>query len=199
MKLLRAAFLFISLLMAACRDSNVDAYRVPKENDANSSVAADASASSSTPPVASTTATDADLSWTAPAGWQPKPLGEMRKGSYAIAGAAGVTADVSITAFPGAVGGEFANVNRWRSQLGLPPIFESDLDASVTHLSQNGLTFTLVDLASTDAANSRRILGAMAPYEGAMWFFKISGPDAFVATTKTAFLEFLATVKPATP
>jgi hypothetical protein len=146
-----------------------------------------------------TTAGDAGLTWIAPAGWEPKPPGAMRKGSYTIAGAAGTTADVSITAFPGAVGGEFANINRWRGQLSLAPLVESELDASVTHLRQNGLTFTFVDLASTDATTSRRILGAMAPYEGAMWFFKLSGPDAFVATTKPAFLEFLATVKPATP
>jgi hypothetical protein len=194
----RAALLFLSLLIAACRDSKVDAYRVPKENDANFPVAADSSASSSVP-AAAPAATNLGLTWTAPAGWQPKPLGVMRKGSYTITGTAGATADVSITAFPGAVGGEFANINRWRGQLSLPPIIESDLAVSSTHLGQNGLAFTLVDLASTGAANSRRILGAMAPYEGAMWFFKISGPDAFVATTKRAFLEFLATVKPATP
>ncbi|HXA80792.1 MAG TPA: hypothetical protein VNV14_05945 [Opitutaceae bacterium] len=210
MKLLRAAFLFISLLIAGCRDSKVDAYRVPKEKDANFPVAAAAPTPDPAPvpassdggmnvaPVAAATG-DAGLTWTAPASWQAKPLGVMRKGSYTIVGAAGVTADVSITAFPGAVGGEFANVNRWRSQLSLPPIVESDLDASVTHLSQDGLTFTLVDLTSTDAANPRRILGAMVPYDGAMWFFKLSGPDAFVATTKRTFLDFLATVKPATP
>jgi hypothetical protein len=195
----RAVLLFLSLLMAGCRDSKVDAYRIPKENDSNFPVASDSSAPLSDPAAAPAATTDTGLTWTAPASWQPKPLGVMRNGSYTIAGTAGVTADVSITAFPGAVGGEFANINRWRGQLSLPPIVESDLHFSVTRLSQDGLTFTLVDLASTDAAHPRRILGAMAPYEGAMWFFKISGPDGFVATTKRAFLEFLTTVKPATP
>jgi hypothetical protein len=206
---LRGALLFLSLLMAACRDSKVDAYRIPKEKDANFPVTAAAAAPSPAPAAASTpadgmnvpvaAASDAGLAWTAPASWQSKPLGALRKGSYAIAGTTGVTADVSITAFPGAVGGELANLNRWRGQLSLPPIVESDLDSSVTRLSQNGLTFTLVDLAGTDAANPRRILGAMVPYEGAMWFFKLSGPDAFVATTKRTFLDFLMTVKAATP
>jgi hypothetical protein len=207
---LRAALLFLPLLVAGCRDSKVDAYRVPKENDAALPVTVPASAPSPapavapvasdggigvTPPAAATA--DAGLIWSAPTNWQPQPLGAMRKGSYTIAGAAGATADVSITAFPGAVGGELANVNRWRSQLSLPPVAESDLAASVTRISQNGLTFTLVDLAGADAASPRRIIGAMAPYEGAMWFFKLSGPDAFVATTKRSFLDFLMTVKPA--
>jgi hypothetical protein len=206
----RAALLFLSLFIAACRDSEVDAYRVPKEKDANFPVTA-APAPLSAPAVAPAAAdggmkvtslvpaSAAGLTWTAPASWQAKPLGVMRKGSYAIAGAAGVTADVSITAFPGAVGGELANINRWRSQLSLPPIVESDLDTSVTHFAQGGLTFTLVDLAGNDAANPRRILGAMVPCGGAMWFFKLSGPDAFVATIKRTFLDFLTTVKAATP
>jgi hypothetical protein len=205
---LLGALLFLSLLVAACRDSKVEAYRVPKEKDANFPVTTDAPAPLSAPVVAPAAsggdmgvapAADAGLTWVAPTSWQPKPLGAMRKGSYAISGAAGVTADVSITAFPGAVGGEFANINRWRSQLSLPPIAESDLAASETRFSQNGLTFTLVDLVSANAANPRRILGAMVSYGGAMWFFKLSGPDAFVATTKRTLLDFLMTVKPATP
>ncbi|HEY8836407.1 MAG TPA: hypothetical protein VIO16_01750 [Dehalococcoidia bacterium] len=125
----------------------------------------------------------------------------MRKGSFTVAGDAGATADLSITAFPGAVGGELANINRWRGQVSLPPIEEGELAAAVTRLSQNGLAFTVVDVVSTDAASPQRILGAMVPYEDAMWFFKLSGPGALVATTKPAFLEFLKTVKaaPATP
>jgi hypothetical protein len=196
----RIALLFLSLLLAACRDSKVDAYRVPKEKDANFPATAVASAPAPAPAAAPAAANaGSDLTWTAPAGWQSKPLGAMRKGSYAITGAAGASADVSITAFPGAVGGELANINRWRGQLGLPPIVASDLAASVTRLSQNGLTFTLVDLASTGAASPRRVLGAMAPYGDAMWFFKLSGPGASVATAKRAFIEFLTTVKLVAP
>ena len=143
------------------------------------------------------TVSGAGLAWTAPAEWQTKPLGMMRKGSYSVSGEGGATADVSITAFPGAVGGELANVNRWRGQVGLPPIEENVLASSVTRLAQNGLGITVVDLVSADPANPQRILGAMVPYEGAMWFFKLSGPDALVTKTKPAFLEFIKTVKAA--
>ncbi len=187
---LLATLFFLSLLIAACRDSKVDAYRVPKEKDASLPFTVTTAGQPFDPanvpavaptvpgggmPVAAATA-DSGLTWTAPASWQPKPLGTLRKGSYAIIGSAGVTADVSITAFPGAVGGEFANVNRWRGQLALPPIVESDLAVSVTHLSQNGLTFTFVDLVGTDTASPQHILGAMAPYEGAMWFLSSAAP-----------------------
>jgi hypothetical protein len=39
----------------------------------------------------------------------------------------------------------------------------------------------------------------MTPYQDAMWFFKLTGPDAVVARAKPAFLDFLQTVKPVTP
>ncbi len=123
----------------------------------------------------------------------------MRKGSFTLAGEAGATADLSITAFPGAVGGELANINRWRGQVGLPPITDAELPAAATRFTANGLPFTVVDLAGADLANPQRILGGMTPYEGAMWFFKLTGPDALVAKAKPAFLDFLKTVKTTTP
>jgi hypothetical protein len=214
---LRLVLVSLSLLIAACRDSKVNAYRVPKEKDVVLPVTAVADATSPSPTPASApaavpaapgggmagtpvaVAAGPGLTWTAPAQWQPKALGAMRKGSFIIVGEAGATADLSITAFPGAVGGEFANVNRWRSQVALPPLAETDLASAVTHLTSNGLAFTVVDFASTDAANPQRILGAMAPYDGAMWFFKLTGPDALVTKEKPAFLEFLKTVKAAAP
>jgi hypothetical protein len=128
------------------------------------------------------------LSWTAPPQWTPKAGSAMRKGSYAVSGPEGV-GDVSITAFPGDVGGNLANVNRWRGQLGLPPV--SDLESAVQPLDTNGLRMLVFDGAN----NGSRILGAIVPRPGGMWFFKLTGPDALVARTKPAFLEFLQTVK----
>jgi len=142
------------------------------------------------------TAAGAGLAWTAPADWKPKPASAMRKGSYAVPGDGGAEADLSITAFPGDVGGEVANVNRWRNQLQLPPLSEADVAAVVTRVEHNGLTFTFVDVASAGAEHPQRIVGAMVPFEGATWFFKLLGPATAVAQAKPAFEKFLATVKP---
>jgi hypothetical protein len=138
------------------------------------------------------------LTWTAPSDWQPKDLGTMRKGSYTLTGANGATADLSITAFPGAVGGELANINRWRGQLSLADITAAEMPAATAHVTVGDLAFTVVDLAGT-GENPQRICGAMVPYEQAMWFFKLSGPDAVVAAQKPAFLSFLQTVKASAP
>jgi hypothetical protein len=215
----RAIFLSLALLLSGCNKTEVGSYRVPKEKGPELPATAATSPASSpaspalsgpapagasggsmaTTPVA--IAAGPGLVWNAPPDWQPKPLGAMRKGSFVVAGDAGATADLSITAFPGAVGGELANINRWRGQIALPPIDEHNLAAAVTRLNQNGLTFTVVDLFNAEATQPQRILGAMVPYERAMWFFKLSGPDALVTKTKPAFLEFIKTVQaaPAAP
>ena len=145
------------------------------------------------------TAAGSGLTWTAPAAWKVKPPSAMRKGSYLV-GEGDVTADLSITAFPGDVGGEAANVNRWRGQVSLPPLGDAEIAGAVTRVSANGLTIGVVDFAGAGDKASR-ILGAMVPFGGATWFFKLMGPDAVVAAAKPAFLEFIKTVKaaPATP
>jgi hypothetical protein len=134
------------------------------------------------------TATDQPLVWTAPAGWTPKAVSSMRRGSYSIGGPEGA-GDVSITAFPGAVGGNLANVNRWRGQLQLPPV--TDLAGAVQPLEANGL-----HLLVFEGANSgQRMLAAIVPRPNDTWFFKLTGPDALVTREKPAFLDFLKTVR----
>jgi hypothetical protein len=134
------------------------------------------------------TAAGQALVWTAPSDWTPKAGSAMRKGSYTISGPEGA-GDLSITAFPGDVGGDLANVNRWRGQLQLPPVAE--LAGAVDTLDANGLHLLVFDAAN----GGSRILGAIVPRPGETWFFKLTGPDDLVARTKPAFLDFLKTVK----
>lgn len=197
----------LSLLATGCQKEEVTAYRIPKETPpphAHGQAQGTPAADSSTPaapgapgdmastPVA--TASGANLQWTAPAHWATKSGSSMRKGSYAIKGDGG-EADMAITAFPGDVGGDLANLNRWRGQLGLPPVGQAEFESSTQHLDRNGLHMTVVDIVGT-GANAQRILGAMVPHGGATWFFKLTGPDALVAKEKPAFVAFLDTIKP---
>lgn len=206
----------LPLLLTACRRAEVTSYRVPAEKDPEMPMASPdsgaAAASSGSMPAAPGAAAGASmaetavptaegpgLAWTAPAAWESKPASAMRKATYAVPGPGAAAGDLSITAFPGDVGGELANVNRWRGQVQLPPLDDSSLPGAVTHQDQNGLTLTVVDFASGAANNPQRILGAIVPYNGGTWFFKLMGPDAVVAAAKPAFLEFLKTVHPTQP
>ncbi|HVU34213.1 MAG TPA: hypothetical protein VHE61_12320 [Opitutaceae bacterium] len=165
----------------------------PQSQTASSPAAASPDMASTAVPVAQ----GAGLAWTAPGSWEAQPLSPMRKGSYRVGGASGATADMSITAFPGDVGGELANVNRWRGQVQLPPISDADLPNHVTRADHDGLRITVVDVSGS-GADAPRILGALVPYHGATWFFKLSGPASVVGQAKPAFLSFLQSVKPAT-
>ena len=134
------------------------------------------------------TAADQPLVWTAPAGWTAKNGSSVRRGSYAVSGAEGA-GDVSITAFPGDVGGNLANVNRWRGQLQLPPV--GDLTGALQPLDANGLHMLIFEGANQGA----RMIGVIVPQAGATWFFKFTGPDALVAREKPVFLDFLKTIR----
>jgi hypothetical protein len=188
------------VMLAACRDSSVASYRIPKEKDAPVSSHDHGSAPAGMPgagglsdlPVAGAEASS--LAWTAPAPWTPKPASAMRKGSYTVGEEGGATADLSITAFPGDVGGEAANVNRWRGQVGLPELPDADVPAAVSRLKVGALDVGYVDLVN----GPKRMLAAFVPYEGATWFFKLTGPDAVVAAAKPAYLEFLRSLRPGT-
>jgi hypothetical protein len=193
-----------TLLLAACGEEKVAVYQVPKEKDPAMPGMASADVGGPAAPAAGTsmadaavpTASGADLSWLAPAEWSPKPPAPMRKASYGVPGA-DAGAELSITAFPGDVGGELANVNRWRSQIGQAPLRPEELDASVTREQANGLSFTIVELAPGGGdANGKAILGAIVPFAGSTWFFKLTGPGPAVKAAKPAFILFLRSVKP---
>jgi hypothetical protein len=146
-------------------------------------------------PVPPPPASESGLSWTAPADWTPKPLGQMRKGSFAVRGADGVEADLSITMLSAATNPLLENINRWRRQISLPPLTEPQIAAETTTLTNGELKFTLVDYTGTQPTGAAtHLLGAIL-YRGAeAWFFKLTGPDSVVAGQKAAFSEFLKTV-----
>jgi hypothetical protein len=212
----------VLLTAPACREAKIVTYKIPKEAGppaaapASTAPANDPHAGLGIPPVnasaapapaaapggtdmASTpvpTASGADLSWTAPADWQSRPASAMRKATFIIPGAsAGEQAELAVTAFPGDVGGLLANVNRWRGQLQLAPVDAAALHSTLTHLDINTLHVELVELVGPESPERKRVLGAIVPVKGSTWFFKLSGPDAFVAAKKTEFIGFLQTLK----
>jgi len=136
-----------------------------------------------------------DLTWTAPATWTVKPLGQMRKGSFSLPGAGGSEADLSIIAFPGDAGGIAENLNRWRGQVKLDPLSPTELASSAHTLANAGLRFTVVDYVGTTANGPTRLLGAVLPLEKETYFIKLMGPEPVVTQHKEAFMEFLKTIK----
>ena len=182
------------LLLSACRDPEVRAYRVPKEKLPEPPPAA-GKASPHAPAAAG-----AALAWQAPTHWQEREASGFRRGSFTVPGSEGAEADLSIIAFPGQAGGLVENLNRWRGQLELPAATESELSSDMAHIDvKSGLHFDVVDFVGTANGAPTRIVGAVVEFGGQSWFFKLMGPDALVASEKRAFLDFLQSVTPAAP
>jgi hypothetical protein len=179
------------LLISGCRKAEVTSYRVPKEAPPTMPGMAPADMAST----AVTTAQGHDLEWQAPEHWISQPASAMRRGSYLIKYAEGPSAELSITAFPGDVGGDLANINRWRNQLQLAPLSPAELPGAYTVIQTDEFEFKLADLNNHNLAEPQRTLSAFTTFEGSTWFFKLTGNESVVASERPAFLSFLKTVK----
>lgn len=125
--------------------------------------------------------------WTTPAGWQAVDPSEFRLASFRVTGPDGKTADVSVIPLPGLAGGDLSNVNRWRGQVGQPPVTEAELGAIAEPLVISGQPAALYDQSS----DTTRILAVIHHREGTAWFFKMTGETRLVADQKPVFREFL--------
>ena len=85
----------------------------------------------------------------------------MRVASFKVTDANGKQADVSIVPLAGMCGGDFANVNRWRGQVGLPDAPDDELQNAVENVEAGGQPAQLYDVVgkNPDDGASSRILG----------------------------------------
>ena len=135
---------------------------------------------------------DGRLTWTVPEGWTQAPKGGMGGyASFTVKGADGGEARVAVSHFPGDVGGDLANVNRWRGQVGMAPVKPEDLAALVVKVSAGPKTLQLVDCSGTQF----RCTAAWVRHGADTWFFKFTGPDALVGAEKAKFTAFLESVR----
>ena len=141
-----------------------------------------------------TSAGDAEkpkVAWTLPADWKPAQGSQMRYASFSASGENGSVADISVSFFPGSVGGDLGNVNRWRNQIGLAPVAETDLPSLIIPVPVKDGTIKTMELAGTNT----KMLAAWIPVNGNTWFFKLTAPSALADRQKDSFMHFLKSVR----
>jgi len=131
------------------------------------------------------------IKWEAPGEWKTIPASAMRYASFEVDGRDGAKADISVSVFDGDAGGDLPNVNRWRAQIGLPPVTGDDLNSLVVPVKARDAGISSVDMAGPKG----RILAGWTQVDGQSWFFKLMGPDALAAQEKPAFTKFLQSVQ----
>jgi hypothetical protein len=131
-----------------------------------------------------------------PEGWQEKAPSEMRIASFTALGPNGQSADVSVIPLP-IVGRDLELVNMWRSQVRLPATTDPGAVSQAQPITIGADPGRLFDFASEQpmiGKSRQRILVAMLTRGMMSWFFKMTGEDAFVASQKEKFLQFLKSV-----
>lgn len=134
--------------------------------------------------------------WTVPTDWTSVPPTSMIHSKWTIGGgAAAAGADVTVSVFPGETGGLLPNLNRWRSQVGLKPAPEAELNALIDNLEVAGGKGTLVDFAGShpESGQPSRIVAAVVRRDGFSWFYKLLGKPEAVESQRAAFIKFVQT------
>ena len=138
----------------------------------------------------STMASAKELEWTIPDNWELSPKkSSMRLATFTVKGDASLA--ISVSRFPGNVGGELANVNRWRGQIGLEPVTAGDLQKGLEVIESAVGKAKLVDISN----DGKQMLAVMLPYEKSTYFFKLMGAEDAVSKQKESMVKLIKSLK----
>jgi hypothetical protein len=198
--------LAVGLLLAGCQRDEVTHARVPKnapaapqQEPAGSAsagamppMAAPGGMSGEVPPPPTVAPADA-VKWTLPPGWtESLSSGGMRYATLKPPVEGKI--DVSVITLPGPAGGELANVNRWRGQIGLAPIDDTALARARQTVKAPVGPVAVYDFSSEGAAPSRMV-AALLVTGGNSWFIKMVGDPGPVASARPDFVKLLETLR----
>lgn len=145
-------------------------------------------------PAADGTFTAGGYRFTVPAGWVAGPERPMRLATFYVGGAKNV--EVTAHEFGAVAGGVLINVNRWRSQFGLPDATPEEVDA-LPKLPMLGRSATAVELTGhltdtmrgVDLADAL-LFGVIVERGEKLVFVKLTGPAAEAKAARPAVEAF---------
>jgi len=143
------------------------------------------------------TAGEAKPSWQVPPGWEEVPGGQFLVAKFLIHGSGVEQAAVNVSSARGEGGGLAGNVNRWRQQLGLAQLPQSEVEKLVTPLEVQGGKAILVEMSGAGAGSGQktRLVGAIIRQANGTWFYKLMGSEPVVEREKAAFTQFVKTAQ----
>src|SRR5438067_8482854 len=181
--------LVLLLAFAGCRRAEVAHYQVSKTAEAQApAFPMMGSPGAGAIPDFPAASLASGLEWTLPKGWTQTRASGVRYATLKPVAQGKI--DVSVVVLPGPAGGELANVNRWRGQIGLGPIDQSALAAVKSSLKTKAGAVSVYDLVSDGEKQSRLLAAILASDEGT-WFIKMLGDERPVASARPEFLRLL--------
>ena len=128
--------------------------------------------------------------WKIPQSWKPGKPSTMRTASFVVSDSNGGTLDISVSSFPGDVGGLLANVNRWIGQIDLAPVSQSSIEQYCSAKSFAGHQGHFVEAYGKEKA----VLAGILFLEKESWFFKLIGERTLAKSEKGSFISFLDSI-----
>ncbi len=137
---------------------------------------------------------DPGFSYTVPEAWEVMPPSRMVLLTFQSANSERAdTVSISSSAFPGEVGGQLANINRWRRQIGLGPVEEAEAMALVQPLNISGKEAWQVSLFN-ESAGAQMVVSAVF-HDGKTWFFKMIGMKEPVDSQLDNYNSYLSSIQ----
>ena len=133
-----------------------------------------------------------NLTWNLPDTWVPSKGHSMRLASFDVPYSKGV-GDLSIVSLSGSSGGLLANVNRWRGQVELEPINETDiLTTSTVGESKMGpyRVFKMIN----DNKKGKAIIAAVLPTGEKTFFIKLTTDVQGISELEPSFKKFCSSI-----
>jgi hypothetical protein len=133
------------------------------------------------------------LTYQAPEGWVPGEL-EIARGGITIRRSAvfevkqgDQTVEITVTKLPEMAGDTTMNVNRWRQQVALEELPESELVKTTKRIAVGDVEGDYVEILGPQQA----ILGVIARRQGLAWFIKLQGDRELASQQKESFEAFV--------
>ena len=203
--------LILLLLLSGCKDPVVVSYLIPKSSSSNnlqtmpdvgtekpvfsqvSKLPSDKITAKTEmqilPGMQESADAGPDIVFSLPEGWTDAGSSGIRKANLRVNDANG-SAEITALSFPGDVGGNLANVNRWCGQIELNTISQDQLDSISEPITISHHAGTYLRLKGPQ----KSILVVILPFHGSTWFFKMLGNNATVQANELAMENFLNSV-----
>ena len=177
-------YLTLTFFFIGCgSESNIKTYRTPKKDFGLEIIQNEE---------ISKKGNELNLTWDLPETWVPSKGHSMRLASFDVPFSMGV-GDLSIVSLSGSSGGLLANVNRWRSQVELKPISESDI-LTTSSVGESKMGPYRVFKMINDNNKGKAIIAAVLPTGEKTFFIKLTTDVQGISELELSFKKFCSSI-----
>ena len=135
-----------------------------------------------------------DIIWEKPESWIASKGSSMRMASFQVPFSTGF-GDLSIMKLGGEGGGIVANVNRWRQQIGLGPLIETQI-MKQAYYGESDLGSYQVFKLTNDSNSDVAMLAAILPMNNSTLYIKLTASKDGIEDLEEDFKIFCTSFKP---